>query len=681
LIGKNFGTYKIESKIGEGGMGVVYRALDSELDRPVAIKMVLSTPGTTANDESVARFMREAKAASRLQHPAIMTIYQFGVEDNTRYLVMEFIEGKTLKRIINFQPIPIVQLCEIAVQVADALTVAHEKGVIHRDMKAENIMVTPRGQAKILDFGLAKLNEESIAPTDETVTDMYKTQVGTVLGTVSHMSPEQAMGHDVDGKTDIFSFGVVLYEMATGQSPFVGPSPQATLARLLNQRQKPISELNPTTLPELEKLIDQCLEKEAANRPSAKELTAALKKIQASLSAKDLVASAPQSAYPSGSALGTSTGSGSGSGSSSALRAPVQVVPVSSSRIVGTPGSSSSVGAPEAVPKAQARAIYRAVKVFRVMFSLLTLTVPLSFFLSFVVGGRLVRPDLVNGTAIWSYVEAIVGPAMALANKVFSDEFRPVVNGWNFMLAGFGIVTFGVRQLVLLPVDKLGHWAKTRAVQSKASSAKAPVGSVQERVSNQRLAMLREYSEAQKILHQGKRHLAFLSIDVIGSTKMKIGEDKLVVEHAFTEYKKFVDRILKSNKVWKVAWTPDGIMCAFLSCEDATRAAQTVLTELPWFNEGVHKLRTPFDVRCGINTGEVIFPEEKAMEEISDEVVDIAGHMQKYATHQTLWMAREVLAELTSADGFVQVADKIVDGRTPFEWRPKAEAKGAAATQ
>jgi class 3 adenylate cyclase len=267
---------------------------------------------------------------------------------------------------------------------------------------------------------------------------------------------------------------------------------------------------------------------------------------------------------------------------------------------------------------------------------------------------------------------------LAVAENVFT--IRPVVNGWNFMLVGLGVVAFGVRQLVLLPVDKLEHWAKTRVVKSKASGAKAPVGSVQERVSNQRLAMLRDYSEAQKILHQGKRHLAFLSIDVIGSTKMKIGEDKLVVEHAFTEYKKFVDRILKGNNVWKVAWTPDGIMCAFFSCEDATKAAQTVLSELPWFNDGVHKLRTPFDVRCGINTGEVIFPEEKNMEEISDEVVDVAGHMQKYATHQTLWMAKEVLSELPSADGFVQVAEKLVDGRTAFEWRPKLEVRGAGAT-
>jgi class 3 adenylate cyclase len=273
-------------------------------------------------------------------------------------------------------------------------------------------------------------------------------------------------------------------------------------------------------------------------------------------------------------------------------------------------------------------------------------------------------------------VKWIVLPILALAEDIFT--IRPVVNGWNFMLAGLGVVAFGVRQLVLLPADKLEHWAKTRAVQSKPG-AKAPVGSVQERVTNQRLAMLREYSEAQKFLHQGKRHLAFLSIDVIGSTKMKIGEDKLVIEHAFTEYKKFVDRILKGNNVWKVAWTPDGIMCAFTNCEDAARAAQSVLTELPWFNDGVHKLRTPFEVRCGINTGEVIFPEEKAMEEISDEVIDVAGHMQKYATHQTLWLAKEVLSELQNAEGFAPVPDKLVDGRTPFEWRPKLEAKGATA--
>jgi eukaryotic-like serine/threonine-protein kinase len=343
LIGKNFGAYKIESKIGEGGMGVVYRAQDTELDRPVAIKMVLATDSD--NEESVARFMREAKAASRLQHPAIMTIYQFGVQDGTRYLVMEFIEGKTLKRIINNQPLPINQICDIAVQVADALSVAHEKGVIHRDMKAENVMVTPRGHAKILDFGLAKMKDEDVLPTDATVTDMYKTQAGTVLGTISHMSPEQAMGHEVDGKADVFSFGVVLYEMTTGFSPFMGPTPQATLARLLNQAPRAVNELNPSAPQPLEQLINRCLEKDPLRRPTAKEVTSEIKRIQATLSAKDMAPMQPSSSSISGSFPSGSMPSGSASGSS--MRASVSVVPVtpSSSRIA-TPGSASTPAAP-----------------------------------------------------------------------------------------------------------------------------------------------------------------------------------------------------------------------------------------------------------------------------------------------------------------------------------------------
>ncbi|HUQ49690.1 MAG TPA: protein kinase [Terriglobales bacterium] len=674
LIGKNFGSYKLESKIGEGGMGVVYRAQDTELDRPVAIKMVLSSEGD--NEESVARFMREAKAASRLQHPAIMTIYQFGVQENTRYLVMEFIEGKTLKRLINSQPVPINQLCEIAVQVADGLAVAHEKGVVHRDMKAENIMVTPRGHAKILDFGLAKLKEEDVHPNDATVVDIYKTQVGTVLGTVSHMSPEQAMGHDVDGQSDIFSFGVVLYEMATGVSPFLGPTPQATLARLLNQAPRPINELNPTVSPALEQLVNRCLEKDSKKRPTAKDLTTELKKIQASLSSRDLVPSEVRNPSQSGSF----TASGLVSGSGSSMRAPVPVVPLSSARNTNM-GSGSNVAGAAALPTpgnlAKTKMIFNVVRSARWTVSVLTLTVPLSFFLYFIVSGGLVRAQIVEGTALWGYVKGIVLPVLTLAEDVFT--VRPVVNGWNFMLAGLGLVAFGVRHLVLLPVDKAEHWAKTQMVRSKASGGKNAAVTVQERVSNQRLAMLRDYSEAQQILHQGKRHLAFLSIDVVGSTKMKIGEDKLVVEHAFSEYKKFVERILKGNNIWKVTWTPDGIMCAFFTAQEATKAAQAVLSELEWFNDGVHRLRTPFSVRCGINTGEVIFPEHKGMEEISDEVIDVAGHMQKYAAPGALWLAQEVLAEMETAEGFSQVTTQMVDGRTPYEWRIAA-AKSAATS-
>jgi class 3 adenylate cyclase len=181
--------------------------------------------------------------------------------------------------------------------------------------------------------------------------------------------------------------------------------------------------------------------------------------------------------------------------------------------------------------------------------------------------------------------------------------------------------------------------------------------------------MLREYSEAKKYLFGERRKLAFLSIDVVGSTKMKIGEDKLSIEHAFSEYKKFVERILKKNAIWKVAWTPDGIMCAFHNTEDAVKAGQDVLTGLPWFNDGIHQLKTPFNVRCGVNAGEVVFPEDKAMEEISDEVIDVAGHMQKYAAHGALWLSSDVLTELVEKSAFREITVQKVDGHTAWEWR------------
>ena len=151
---------------------------------------------------------------------------------------------------------------------------------------------------------------------------------------------------------------------------------------------------------------------------------------------------------------------------------------------------------------------------------------------------------------------------------------------------------------------------------------------------------------------------------------MKIGEDKLAIEHAFSEYKKFVERILKKNNIWKVAWTPDGIMCAFPTAADCINAAQDVLRGLPWFNDGVHHLKTGFNVRCGANMGEVVFPENKAMEDISDEVIDVAGHMQKYAAHGALWIAKDMLGPEANFEGFHEITDQQVDGHTVMEWRP-----------
>jgi class 3 adenylate cyclase len=281
----------------------------------------------------------------------------------------------------------------------------------------------------------------------------------------------------------------------------------------------------------------------------------------------------------------------------------------------------------------------------------------------------------VEGTFVMNYARAVVEPVQRLAESIFT--FRMVMNGWNFMLLILTAVAFVARQLVMLPIEKAENWAKTKVVKAKASTPVAVAITTTERGSSHRLAMLREYAEAKKILFQEKRKLAFLSIDVVGSTKMKLGEDKLVIEHAFAEYKKFVERILKANNIWKVAWTPDGIMCAFFTTPDAVRAAQEVLEGLGWFNDGVHQLKMPFNVRCGINAGEVVFPEDKNMEEISDEVIDVAGHMQKYAAHGALWLSRTTMMELGDQSGWRSIADQKVDGHEVFEWR--GDGAGASA--
>jgi serine/threonine protein kinase len=198
-VGSQFGAYTILGKLGEGGMGVVYGAVDSHLQRQVAIKTLIGSPETDAS----ARFLREAKAASRLQHPAVVTIYHIGVEAGLPYIVMELVEGSTLKKMIAGRPMNLRHACDVAIQVCEGLVAAHEMGVIHRDIKAENVIITPRGAVKILDFGLAKLAESQTADA----MTMVQTQAGVVMGTVSHMSPEQALGRDVDARTDIFSFG------------------------------------------------------------------------------------------------------------------------------------------------------------------------------------------------------------------------------------------------------------------------------------------------------------------------------------------------------------------------------------------------------------------------------------------------------------------------------------------
>ncbi len=661
MIGEKFGHYRIEEKLGEGGMGVVYRATDLQLDRAVAIKTLPATEGESSV-ETTQRFLREAKATSRLQHPSIVTIHHVGVEGDTRYVVMEMVDGENLASMINGRPMDPAQICDIGIQVADGLAVAHEAGVVHRDIKAENVMVGPRGQVKILDFGLAKLREVQ-ATTNDPATRL--TKVGTIMGTVTHMSPEQALGTDVDFRTDIFSFGVMLYEMATGRLPFEASTIQATLARILNQEPKPVEELNPTIPPDLARIIQECLSKDRVLRPSLNDIVGQLKAIRFGLTGERPASTimtrtqqiaADAVAIPSG---------------SSVMKPPSAAQAKPGSSAAARPGSAVE---PPKHPTA-IKGAYWAIRIFRYAVSLATLTIPLAFLAYFVIGGGIIKPEVLEGTKLLAFMQAIVMPALELSQKLFT--FRPIVDGWNLMLAGFAIVTFVLRQLILLPIEKLEHKVRSKLVRSAAAAPKsADVGPTDTRTSN-RLAMLREYTETKKALFQEKRHLAFLAIDVVGSTKMKIGEDKLVIEHAFVEYKKFIERILKNNEIWKVAWTPDGIMCAFPTSQDAVNAAQEVLRGLDWFNDGVHQLRTKFNVRSGVNAGEVVFPESKRMEEVSDEVVDCAGHMQKYAAPGTVWISALVHDELKDHSGFRSIETK-VDGHRVFEWR--AEAKQDAAS-
>jgi serine/threonine protein kinase len=453
MIGTTFGNYRIDDKLGEGGMGVVYRATDTELGRAVAIKTLL-TDASLDQEGLAARFLREAKAASRLQHPSIVTIHHFGVEGNTRYIVMEYVEGKTLKKIIGNEPMPISTLLEVAIQVADGLAMAHEKGVIHRDMKAENVMVTTRGQVKILDFGLAKLNEPAQTTTTDDAETVYKTQEGLAIGTVSHMSPEQALGREVSDRSDIFSLGVVLYEMSTGKMPFSGSSAQVTLARILDAEPQPVTRLNPDLPPELDVLIRHCLSKNKNYRPSADEVVTRLKNIQASLSANQLTSPELRGAAGKTPPSGTRAASGSRS-----------VMPISDSRQHPAFAELAAGAAPEKAeappPPPGAERLYTMLKVTRIIMAVATLSLPLAYFAYLFVKAGVIRATAVDGTVLMSFINVVVVPVHEWVTKLVTVNF--MVNQWDLSLVGLGVLMFLVRYFILMPFDSAEHWAKKRA--------------------------------------------------------------------------------------------------------------------------------------------------------------------------------------------------------------------------
>src|SRR6202453_4247568 len=279
MLGQTVSHYRILGKLGGGGMGVVYEAEDLKLGRHVALKFI--PDNLTGDPKALERFEREARAASQLNHPNICTIH--GIEENNGhpFIVMEKLEGQSLKQRIGGQAMDLEPVLDISIQVADALAASHAKGIVHRDIKPANIFLTPSGQVKVLDFGLAKLVHNVGTDSDGVAADNSLTAVGVIPGTAVYMSPEQARSEEIDFRSDLFSFGVVMYEMSTGKKPFAGKNSLMTLDAVLHEKPSPPGELNPKVPVELEGIIGKAMEKDRKQRyQSATQMKADLQQLK-----------------------------------------------------------------------------------------------------------------------------------------------------------------------------------------------------------------------------------------------------------------------------------------------------------------------------------------------------------------------------------------------------------------
>src|SRR5437660_7924358 len=287
LVGRTIGHYKLSERIGTGGMGDVYLATDMTAGRKAALKLLPER--FTGDAERLKRFQQEAHALVGLNHPNILTIYEIGEDHSTHYIASELIEGETLRQRLMRGRMELSEAVDVAIQVASALAAAHDAGIVHRDIKPENIMLRPDGYVKVLDFGIAKLAEQEVPatlPKDEALL-LVETNLGSILGTVRYMSPEQACGAPVDKRTDIWSLGVVLYEMVTGHAPFTGDTPRQVMSATLEKEPPPLTSYIKHSPAELQQIVSKTLRKDRRERyQSAGEMLQALKNLRRNLESK-----------------------------------------------------------------------------------------------------------------------------------------------------------------------------------------------------------------------------------------------------------------------------------------------------------------------------------------------------------------------------------------------------------
>lgn len=668
MIGEQLSHFKIEEKVGQGGMGVVYKGRDIDLDRPVAIKIL--HPEAQKNETSIARFLREAKTASKLTHPAITTIYEFGVKEDMRYLVMEYVEGKTVCDLLENGPLSIPKAVDIAIQVTDALALAGEHGIVHRDIKSENIMVTDRGHVKILDFGLAKMVESEGGVSKES----FHTAAGLLMGTVSYMSPEQALGSELDPRSDIYSLGVVLFETVTGKLPFKGSSPSVVIAKILNKPPPKPSDINPDCPQQLENIIIKCLEKNRDVRyQNAQSLLKDLSSLKLEL----------KNAMIHGHKLGAETAAKQESKdeetiafrSSVAHKRTDEIKAPSEGQLssrwyhsAGDPMRQSGKGQSSSAAQSEKEGSDSSLQKKKIWLTTVkSLKIGLHFFLLIyaIMCALLFLMPLIPIDHVWMvYVyRAVHFMALPLLTFVCSLTNLPeTYNGlyWVALLIAFAVM--GIRQFANSRLEKTVQrldlpFKKNEQSVSGAIRRSIMTGSRMTRGSSH---MTMGPTMSRRLMDEAWKEMAFLSIDMATTEKMRsAGLSGSDAEQAIIEYRKFVERTFREFHVYKIAVKQDEMIGCFLSADAAATAGRHLIMELDWFNNDILRTGQAIKLRMGVSWGEVMLPDAQPLEEVTSHVIELASFLRKQAGENSLWASGEAYSRLMDRTGFVRLAEML----------------------